>query len=187
MEAIRATQEEQKKAGLLVDDTAPLKISVQVAPSKASEKKAEDGPKVVFGQEEDDDTVVKKRRGPLIELDFAMDKEQAAEKLENIRTLVTKDKDTLWKAKVRWEAISDVSFELVVLKNKLTSYLQAMIDSKLDAIVKRKIFHYLGDHDEDLAMFVNEHLKDHKGPGKLVEGLEPVRLNTRTRSLFLSY
>jgi len=49
-----------------------------------------------------------------------------------------------------------------------------MIDTKLDAIVKRKIIHYLGDNDEDLAMFVNEHLKDHKGPGKLVEGLEPV-------------
>jgi len=52
-----------------------------------------------------------------------------------------------------------------------------MIDTKLDAIVKRKIIRYLGDNDEDLAMFVNEHLKDHKGPGKLVEGLEPVRLD----------
>ena len=115
METIRATQEEQKKAGLLVDDTAPLKISVQVATSKP-EKKVEDAPKVVFGQEEDDETVIKKRRVPLIELDFAMDKEKAAEKLESIRTQVTKDKDTLWKAKVRWEAISDVSSELVVLK-----------------------------------------------------------------------
>ena len=55
-----------------------------------------------------------------------------------------------------------------------------MIDTKLDAIVKRKIIHYLGDNDEDLAMFVNEHLKDHKGPGKLVEGLEPVRSNSLT-------
>jgi len=116
MEAIRATQEEQKKAGLLVDDTAPLKISVQVAMSKPNEKKVEDTPKVVFGQEEDEDTLVKKRRGPLIELDFAMDKEKAAEKLENIRTQVTREKDTLWRAKVRWEAISDVSSELVMAK-----------------------------------------------------------------------
>ena len=116
MEAIRATQEEQKKAGLLVDDTAPLKISVQVAMSKPNEKKVEDTPKVVFGQEEDEDTLVKKRRGPLIELDFAMDKEKAAEKLENIRTQVTREKDTLWRAKVRWEAISDVSCELVMAK-----------------------------------------------------------------------
>ena len=29
--------------------------------------------------------------------------------------------------------------------------------------------------EEDLIMFVLEHLKDHKGPQKLVEGLEPVR------------
>lgn len=35
---------------------------------------------------------------------------------------------------------------------------------------------YLGElEDDDLVMFVLEHLKDHKGPQKLVEGLEPVR------------
>lgn len=61
------------------------------------------------------------------------------------------------------------------IEDGLTGHLQAMIDTKLHAIIKRKLIHYLGDNDEDLAMFVNEHLKDHKGPGKLVEGLEPVR------------
>ena len=35
---------------------------------------------------------------------------------------------------------------------------------------------YLGElEDDDLVMFVLEHLKDHKGPHKLVDGLEPVR------------
>ena len=34
----------------------------------------------------------------------------------------------------------------------------------------------LGDVDDDLVMFVIEHLKDRKGPSKLVEGLEPVRV-----------
>jgi RNA-binding protein 25 len=34
---------------------------------------------------------------------------------------------------------------------------------------------YLGElEDDDLVMFVLEHLKDHKSPQKLVEGLEPV-------------
>ena len=34
---------------------------------------------------------------------------------------------------------------------------------------------HLGElDDDDLVMFVVEHLKDHKGPQKLVEGLEPV-------------
>ena len=37
---------------------------------------------------------------------------------------------------------------------------------------------YLGElEDDDLVMFTVEHLKDHKGPHKLVEGLEPVRLS----------
>jgi hypothetical protein len=35
---------------------------------------------------------------------------------------------------------------------------------------------YLGEmEEEDLIMFVLEHLKDHKGPQKLVDGLAPVR------------
>jgi len=39
---------------------------------------------------------------------------------------------------------------------------------------------YLGElDDDDLIMFVIEHLKDHKGAQKLVEGLEPVRIAAR--------
>ncbi len=35
---------------------------------------------------------------------------------------------------------------------------------------------YLGElDDDDVVMYVIEHLKDHKSPTKLVEGLEPVR------------
>jgi RNA-binding protein 25 len=34
---------------------------------------------------------------------------------------------------------------------------------------------YLGElEDDDLVLFVLEHLKDHKSPQKLIEGLEPV-------------
>lgn len=51
-----------------------------------------------------------------------------------------------------------------------------MIDRKLEPIIKRLMVKYLGElEDDDLIMFVVEHLKDHKGPPKLVEGLEPVR------------
>ena len=36
---------------------------------------------------------------------------------------------------------------------------------------------YLGElDDDDVVMYVIEHLKDHKSPAKLVEGLEPVRV-----------
>ena len=52
-----------------------------------------------------------------------------------------------------------------------------MIDRKLEPLIKREMTKYLGElEDDDLIMFVLEHLKDHKGPQKLVEGLEPVRV-----------
>lgn len=51
-----------------------------------------------------------------------------------------------------------------------------MVDRKFEPLVKRLMAKYLGDmEDEDLILFVLEHLKDHKSPQKLVEGLEPVR------------
>ena len=51
-----------------------------------------------------------------------------------------------------------------------------MIDRKLEPLIQRQMMKYLGElEDDDLVMFVLEHLKDHKGPHKLVEGLEPVR------------
>jgi RNA-binding protein 25 len=53
-----------------------------------------------------------------------------------------------------------------------------MVDRKLEPLVKRLMVKYLGElEDDDLVMFVLEHLKDHKGPQKLVEGLEPVRFS----------
>lgn len=50
-----------------------------------------------------------------------------------------------------------------------------MVDGKMERFIKRKMTDYLGQlDDDDLVMFVVEHLKDHKPPQKLVEGLEPV-------------
>jgi hypothetical protein len=50
-----------------------------------------------------------------------------------------------------------------------------MIDRKLEPLVKKLMVKFLGElEDDDLVMFVLEHLKDHKGPQKLIEGLEPV-------------
>ena len=51
-----------------------------------------------------------------------------------------------------------------------------MIDRKLEPLVKKLMVKYLGElDDDDVVMYVIEHLKDHKSPAKLVEGLEPVR------------
>ncbi|PVF98479.1 hypothetical protein CPB86DRAFT_797284 [Serendipita vermifera] len=162
MEEMRATQEEQKRAGLLVDDAAPIKLNVLASKPLAntavsSTQGTAPEPRVVFGPEDEEDVVVKKKRVPLVELDFIVDGEKAKEKLENLRTQVTRDKDALWKAKIRWEAISD-----------------RVIDKKIEPLIHRKIEEYLGEVDDDLVMFVIEHLKDHKGPSKLVEELESV-------------
>ena len=51
-----------------------------------------------------------------------------------------------------------------------------LIDRKLEPLIKRLMVKYLGEmEEEDLIMFVVEHLKDHKSPHKLIEGLEAVR------------
>ena len=51
-----------------------------------------------------------------------------------------------------------------------------MIDRKLEPLVKKLMVKYLGElDDDDVVMYVIEHLKDHKSPAKLVEGLAPVR------------
>lgn len=55
--------------------------------------------------------------------------------------------------------------------------------------MKRLMVKYIGElEDDDLIMFVAEHLKDHKSPQKLIEGLEPVRLTLNFVSIaYLTY
>ena len=54
--------------------------------------------------------------------------------------------------------------------------LQTLVDRKFEALVRKLMVRYLGElEDDDLVMFVLEHIKDHKSPRALVEGLEPVR------------
>ncbi|KAH7884996.1 hypothetical protein F5I97DRAFT_2030040 [Phlebopus sp. FC_14] len=160
MEDMQALAEEQRKAGMLLDDGAPVKLNMSLNPPPV---KAEAAPKeakaAVFEQEEEEEESIKKRKVPLVKLDFsAAEGEKAKERLQMIKESVPHDKDTLFKAKVRWDGLND-----------------SMIDRKLEPLVKRQMVKYLGElEDDDLIMFVVEHLKDHKGPQKLVEGLEPV-------------
>ncbi|OCH87336.1 hypothetical protein OBBRIDRAFT_796313 [Obba rivulosa] len=159
MDEMQALQDEQRKAGMLLDDGAPVKLSVSLTAAAGS--KAETAPKekaTVFEQEEEEEEGIRKRKAPMVPLDLAESGEKAKEKLENIKGSVPRDKETLFKAKVRWDGLSDT-----------------MIDRKLEPLVKRQLTKYLGElEDDDLVMFVVEHLKDHKGPQKLIEGVEPV-------------
>ena len=54
--------------------------------------------------------------------------------------------------------------------------MQTLVDRKFESLVRKLMVRYLGElEDDDLVMFVLEHIKDHKSPRALVEGLEPVR------------
>ena len=111
---MQALAEEQRKAGVLLDDGAPVKLTLAPVPDKEREK--EGGKRnVVLGEEEEEDGLVGKRKVPLVKLDFsAAEREKAKEALEKIRMSVPRDKETLFKAKVRWDGLSDVRFYFMV-------------------------------------------------------------------------
>ena len=114
MEDLQALADEQRKAGMLLDDGAPVRLNVslqaavtasgQEAPTKAAAS-------AVFASQEEEEEELKKRKAPLVKLDFsAVDGEKAKEQLEKIRQSVAKEeKDVLFKSKVRWDGITDVS------------------------------------------------------------------------------
>lgn len=124
MDEMQALAEEQRKAGLLLDDGAPVKLNVSIAVGSSKEPTAAKDKATVFGQEDEEDDGVKKRKAPLVKLDFSVAEsgEQTKERLERIRTSVPTDKDTLFKAKVRWDGLSDVSSAVVAWGLVLTDY-----------------------------------------------------------------
>lgn len=113
MEEMRSLVEEQRKAGLLLDDGAPVRLNVSLAPApsaKALPAPMEGvAPVPVFGQEEEEDGT-RKRKASLIKLDFSATEsgEKARQRLEKIKESVPRDKETLWKVKVRWDAVNEV-------------------------------------------------------------------------------
>lgn len=182
MDEMQALAEEQRKAGLLLDDGAPVRLNVSIAAPTVKEKDGHSKEKTtVFAHDEEEEDQINKRRVPLVKLDFSVAEsgEQTKKRLERIRQSVPHDKETLFKAKVRWDGLTDVRCFLSLFR--ILTYLdlfffQLMIDRKLEPLVKRLMIKYLGEmEEEDLIMFVLEHLKDHKSPHKLIEGLEPVR------------
>ncbi|THH06144.1 hypothetical protein EW145_g4289 [Phellinidium pouzarii] len=160
MDEMQALADEQRKAGMLLDDGAPVKlnVSLQAAAQKPEPTTETKAAAAAFAQDEEEEGF-KKRKVPLVKLDFSVaEGGKAKERLEKIRENVPKDRETLFKAKVRWDGLTD-----------------QLIDRKLEPLIKRHMTKYLGElEDDDLVMFSVEHLKDHKGPQKLVEGLEPV-------------
>jgi RNA-binding protein 25 len=111
MDEMQALAEEQRKAGLLLDDGAPVKLNVSLAPVPTKDSSGKEKA-TVFTQEEEEEDAIKKRKVPLVKLDFSVAEtgEKARERLERIRESVPHDKEALFKAKVRWDGLSDVSY-----------------------------------------------------------------------------
>ncbi|KAG8920556.1 hypothetical protein FRC01_000703 [Tulasnella sp. 417] len=179
MDDLRSLAEEQRKAGMLLvgEESGPLRLNMSMGvaaetskdssketPSTAAPANAVPEKRVapaVFGDVDDEEeTLGRKRRKGLVKLDFGLadGAEAGKERLNKLKEGISRDKEILFKFKVRWEALND-----------------NLIDTKFEQITKRKMKDYLGDlEDDDLIMFVVEHLKDHKPPQKLLEGLESV-------------
>lgn len=126
MDEMNALADEQRKAGLLLDDGAPVKLNVSINVATAAGKSADatvaaaagaGGAGGMFGQDDEEEEMSKRRKANLVKLDFSVAEsgEKAKERLGKIRESVPKDKDTLFKAKVRWDGISDVSRVLCCL------------------------------------------------------------------------
>lgn len=115
MDEMQALAEEQRKAGLLLDDGAPVRLNVALSNSTAAKNPPEEGKKTVFVQdEEDEEEGGRKRKAPLVKLDFSASEtpEQMQERLERVRLSVPTEKEPLFKAKVRWDGMTDVSLSI---------------------------------------------------------------------------
>jgi hypothetical protein len=114
MDELQALAEEQRKAGMLLDDGAPVKLNVSLAPAApkadAGSTKEKAPAPAVFGAEEEEEEATRKRKAPLQLLDFsaANDSGKAKERLEHIRRSVPSEREMLFRAKVRWDAVTEV-------------------------------------------------------------------------------
>lgn len=111
MDEMQSLAEEQRKAGMLLDDGAPVRLNVSIAAPTAGGKDGAEKSKTnaVFVEEEEEDAL-NKRKAPLVKLDFSVaeSSEQIQERLLRIRDSVPHEADPLFKSKVRWDALSDV-------------------------------------------------------------------------------
>ncbi|ELU45254.1 RNA recognition motif domain-containing protein [Rhizoctonia solani AG-1 IA] len=166
MDEMRALAEEQRKAGLLLDDGAPVRLAISAVEKKEKEEEEEKKavvakPALVFGQEEDEEIAGRRRRGNLVKLDFeAAERERVVERLHRARDSVPKVQDALWRAKVKWDST---------------------VQKKIVPLARKKLEEYLGElDDDDMVVFIADHVRSRKGPVELVEALEPVLVEEAT-------
>ncbi|CAE6447753.1 unnamed protein product [Rhizoctonia solani] len=168
MDEMRALADEQRKAGLLLDDGAPVRLAISAVERKEKEEEEEKKvvvAKPVFGQEEEEETAGRRRRGNLVKLDFeAAERERLVERLHRARDSVPKSQDALWRSKVKWDALGE-----------------STIQKKIIPLARKKLEEYLGElDDDDMVVFIADHVRGRKGPAELIEALEPVLVEEAT-------
>jgi hypothetical protein len=129
MEEMQSLAEEQRKAGklLLPAESGGLKLNIGAGGATASDStasgatasKAKAHPQAktsvfatAFGADEDDEdgVGVNKKKATLVKIDFGgIDADSKKERLEKIRASIKTDKESLFKHKIRWDGITDVS------------------------------------------------------------------------------
>lgn len=140
MEEMARMEEEQKQRGLLTEDAAPIKLALgsssaaaaPAAPSAAPTPKSAPirpatiaRPPVAFGgdDEEEDVAADKRKQRTFVKLDYdesAMASMTEAERvamrnaqLLDVRNQISRDRRTLWSVQLDWEAINEVSYNLL--------------------------------------------------------------------------
>ncbi|KAF8751228.1 PWI domain [Rhizoctonia solani] len=151
MDEMRALAEEQRKAGLLLDDGAPVRLAISAVEKKEKEEEEEKKavvakPALVFGQEEDEEIAGRRRRGNW----------------------------SSWISRLR--SGSGLSSGYIVREIRSQGAGCSTVQKKIVPLARKKLEEYLGElDDDDMVVFIADHVRSRKGPVELVEALEPVR------------
>lgn len=170
MEEMAKLEAEQRQAGLLTEDAAPVKLAIttKIEPPVVKSPVPQVPQKAALALSDDeDDTAVRKKKRALVKLEHedghdqvmedAEEQAKRAARLLDIRKhLPTRPRDVFAES-VHWRAVED-----------------GPVHKKIQGFVQDKIKESLGELDQDLADFVMEQLGERKGPEDLIDELQAV-------------
>lgn len=170
MEEMAKLEAEQREAGLLTEDAAPVKLAITTkieAPAAKSPVPHVPQKAALALSDDEDENAVRKKKRALVKLEHedghdqvmedAEEQAKRAARLLDIRKhLPTRPRDVFAES-VHWRAVED-----------------GPVHKKIQVFVQDKIRDSLGELDQDLADFVMEQLAEHKGPEDLIDELQAV-------------
>jgi hypothetical protein len=143
-----------------------FKLSLGAAAQKAQAATSRRTVADVEGLLEDEEEPEATARRPLVPIKFdtaaeaaGLSEEERAQAARQLAAEIPTDKDGLWKWNVKWEFVDG-----------------SVVSDQLKPFVEKKIVEYLGVQEQMLVDVVEEHVRKHGQPQKLVEQLEGVSL-----------